>query len=58
MYYGNIYKNSVEEILNTAVTIVCIKKAVEDRLNDIEESVDDIVSVILGGDNLFPDDEV
>ena len=46
-----------EEIFNTAVTVVCIKKAVEDRLNDIEESVDDIVSAILGGDDLFPADE-
>ena len=56
-FSNGIDPETVEEIFNTAVTVVCIKKAVEDRLNDIEESVDDIVSAILGGDDLFPADE-
>ena len=47
-YSNGIDQQTGEEIFNTAIMITCIKKSVEDRLNDIEESVDDIISTILG----------
>ena len=37
--------------------IICIKKSIDERLADLEEVVDDILAIIFGDEELFPEDE-
>ena len=56
-YSNGIDPETGEEIINTAFMIICIKKSVDERLADLEEVVDDILAIIFGDEELFPEDE-
>lgn len=56
-YSNGIDPETGEEIINTAFMIVCIKKSVDERLADLEEVVDNILAIIFGDEELFPEDE-
>ena len=49
-YYIGATDEHGEAIYTSATTITCIKRAIEDRMTDVEDSIDDIVMTILGGD--------
>ena len=52
-YYIGATDEHGEAIYTSATTITCIKRAIEDRMTDVEDSIDDIVMTILGGDELL-----
>ena len=54
-YYNGVDQETGEIIYEAVSTITCIKRAIEDRMNDVEESIDDLVMSILGGDELLAD---
>ncbi len=54
-YYNGVNPETGEPIYTAAATITCLKKAIEDRMTDVEDSIDDIVMTILGGDEVLAD---
>ena len=54
-YYDSVDQETGEVIYEAVSTITCFKRAIEDRMSDVEESIDDLVMSILGGDDLLAD---
>ena len=52
-YYIGASDEDGNPIYVSVSTITCIKRAIEDRMKDVEESIDDIVMSIIGGDDLL-----
>ena len=52
-YYIGASDEDGNPIYVSVSTITCIKRAIEDRMTDVEDSIDDIVMTILGGDELL-----
>ena len=52
-YYTGATDEHGDAIYTSATTITCIKRAIEERMTDVEDSIDDIVMTILGGDELL-----
>ena len=54
-YYIGVDQETGDAIYVAVTTVSCIKRAIEDRISDVEDSIDDIVMTILGGDDLLAD---